>query len=84
MQFSLKKDPLKIEDYKPGSAAERAGLKRGDTLEAINGAVRLYMCVHSLILYTTPLLGSILDSGAVLSDALAAAVPGDRLEYLFC
>ncbi len=26
--------------------------------------------------------GNIVDSGAVFSDALAAAVPGDRLEYL--
>ena len=25
--------------------------------------------------------GNIVDSGAVFSDALAAAVPGDRLEY---
>jgi hypothetical protein len=26
--------------------------------------------------------GNIVDSGAVFSDALAAAIPGDRLEYV--
>ena len=44
--LALNQDPLKIDALIPGSAAEHAGLKRGDKIEAINGSA--YVPVHRI------------------------------------
>ena len=48
--LALNQDPLKIDALIPGSAAEHAGLKRGDKLEAINGTA-YNTCVHRIPLF---------------------------------